>query len=370
MKTIVISAVNLRKGGTLTILRQCLAYLSAEAPKQGWRIIALVHKQELADYPNIEYIELPWSISGWLKRLWCEYVTMHSISKRIGEVDLWLSLHDTSPRVVAKRQAVYCHTSFPFYPADMGDLKYDYKIPIFGYMLRFAYRINIHSNRYLVAQQRWMCEGFHRMFDVPMEKMVYAPPPLNISIPEFTALQPSAPYTFFYAATPDTHKEFQTLGRATALLEEQVGKGKFQVIITIKGDENKYAQWIHQEWGKVESLKFAGFMDKPTLYAHYDMADCLVFPSRIESSPMPVTEYMATKQRQGRMILSDLPYAHETAAGSACTAFVPPKDAEALAQAMHTALEGGSQGFGPVPYPEALEHTARDWDQLFSLLLA
>ena len=30
MKQIVISAVNLRKGGTLTILRQCLAFLSSE----------------------------------------------------------------------------------------------------------------------------------------------------------------------------------------------------------------------------------------------------------------------------------------------------------------------------------------------------
>ena len=96
MKQIVISAVNLRKGGTLTILRQCLAFLSEWAPAHGYRVTALVHKQELADYPNIQYIELPWAIDGWGKRLWCEYVTMGKISRELGAIDLWLSLHDTT----------------------------------------------------------------------------------------------------------------------------------------------------------------------------------------------------------------------------------------------------------------------------------
>ena len=48
-KTIVVSAVSLRKGGTLTILRDCLCYLSTLAVDGHYRIIALVHKRELAD---------------------------------------------------------------------------------------------------------------------------------------------------------------------------------------------------------------------------------------------------------------------------------------------------------------------------------
>ena len=56
MKTIVISAVNLRKGGTLTILRNCLEYLSTLAQTGEYRIVALVHRKELALYPVIVYI--------------------------------------------------------------------------------------------------------------------------------------------------------------------------------------------------------------------------------------------------------------------------------------------------------------------------
>ena len=114
-KTIVVSAVSLRKGGTLTILQDCLCYLSALAADGNYRVIALVHKRELADYPHIEYIEMPDVIKGWGRRLWCEYVTMYKLSQKIMPVYLWLSLHDATPRVVAERRVVYCQTSFPFY---------------------------------------------------------------------------------------------------------------------------------------------------------------------------------------------------------------------------------------------------------------
>ena len=131
MKTIVVSAVNLRKGGTLTILRDCLQYLSSLS--QEYRIVALVHKRELCDYEGIEYIEMPEVIKGWGKRIWCEYVTMYHISKMLSPVYLWLSLHDTTPRVVAEHRAVYCQTSFPFMKVKWNDWKFDYKIALFGF---------------------------------------------------------------------------------------------------------------------------------------------------------------------------------------------------------------------------------------------
>ena len=151
-----VSAVNLRKGGTLTILRDCLQYLSSLTKE--YRVVALVHKRELCDFTGIEYIEMPDIIKGWGKRLWCEYVTMHSISQELAPVYLWLSLHDTSPRVKADRQAVYCQTSFPFYQWTWRDFCFDFKIPLFACFTRFAYRVNVHSNRYLIVQQEWFAQ--------------------------------------------------------------------------------------------------------------------------------------------------------------------------------------------------------------------
>ena len=55
-RVIVVSAVNIRKGGTLTILRECLQYLSE---RDGLKVYALVHDRKLCEYPGIEYREFP-----------------------------------------------------------------------------------------------------------------------------------------------------------------------------------------------------------------------------------------------------------------------------------------------------------------------
>ena len=372
MKRIVISAVNLRKGGTLTILRQCLAFLSEWAPGAGYEVVALVHRQELADYPNIRYIELPWAIDSWSKRLWCEYHTMGQISRQLpGETTLWLSLHDTTPRVQAERQAVYCQTSFPFMKWRLRDFRFDPKIPLFSMLTRFAYRIGIHRDRYLVVQQRWLREGFSRMFGIPSERFIVAPPPRSPAV----ALEGGSdgedregrPFTFLFASTPDVHKNFELLAEASRLLEQRLGQGVFETVFTVSGQENKYASWLRAKWGGVASLRFAGFQTPSDLQRLYASSDCLVFPSRIETWGLPISEFMPYDRP---MLLSDLPYAHETSAGARRVAYFDPDNAEQLASLMEKTLHGDSSLFAPnEPRPTA-PPTAKDWQELFTLLLS
>lgn len=374
--TIVISAVNLRKGGTLTILRQCLEYLSGVAMEKSYRVVALVHKQELADYPNIEYIEMPWTIQGWGKRLWAEYVTMGKISREIGNVDLWLSLHDTTPRVEARRQAVYCHTSFPFFKVNWGDLKFDPKIPIFGVLTKYVYKAFQRRNRFIIVQQEWLRRAFMKTYGLPLEKVVLSRADAPSAYSPDTLVPKQGPsagkkYTFFYASTADAHKDFQTLCRATELLGKKVDPSRFEVILTVSGTENKYAQYLYKEWGQTPSLRFAGLMDKPTLYAHYELADCFVFPSRIETWGLPISEYMQVHEGKRPIILPNLAYAHETSLGAKQVAFFESGDAQQLATLMAQAIEGDYKAFAPRPEPQmAEEPTAQGWAQLFDVLLA
>ena len=368
MKQIVISAVNLRKGGTLTILRQCLAFLSEWAPSKGYEVIALVHQRELADYPNIRYIEIPWAIEGWGKRLWCEYVTMGRIARELGPIDLWLSLHDTTPRVKARRQAVYCQTSFPFLRWRWSDFRFDKKIPLFAMFTRFAYRVGIHKNRYLVVQQQWLREGFSQMFGLPEDRFIVAPPQRE-TLPPQASEEGSAgrPFTFLYAATADVHKNFELLCEAAQRLESKVGKDVFRVILTIDGSENKYASWLRKTWGHVSSLDFSGFMTKERLQATYASTDCLVFPSRIETWGLPISEFLPYDRP---MLLSDLPFAHETAAGAREVGFFDSTSADSLAQAMERVLSGDHKGLAPV-HPRPLQQPkASSWVELFELLLS
>lgn len=364
MKTIVVSAVNLRKGGTLTILRDCLQYLSSLS--QEYRIVALVHKKELCDYEGIEYIEMPEVIKGWGKRIWCEYVTMYHISKMLSPVYLWLSLHDTTPRVVAEHRAVYCQTSFPFMKVKWNDWKFDYKIALFGFLTKLVYKINVSKNDWLIVQADWLRDGFSRMLRLPKGRFIVAPPSLreNIHLVEQSANRNIC--TFFYAATPDCHKNFELLCQAAQMLEDTLGKGQFQVILTIKGVENKYSQWLKQKWGDVESIVFHGLMDRTTLYNYYQSVDCLIFPSRIETWGLPISEFMSTGKP---MLLADLPYAHETSAGSRLTAFFNPESPEDLMEKMLQLLKGDRSFLKPVVSKTIAEPLAEDWKALFERLL-
>ena len=361
-KHIVVSAVNLRKGGTLTVLRECLQYLSGQPDLD---VTALVHKRSLCDFPGIRYVEIPWSIRGWGRRLWCEYVTMHRISKSLPETDLWLSLHDTTPRVRAKRQAVYCHTSFPFLKVHGRDFRMDPKIPLFALLTRFAYRIGVHRNRYLIVQQNWFREGLSSLLHFPAKRIIVAPPHFQpVAIP--AEINKDSIPLFFFPSTPDCHKNFETVCQAAALLEKELGPGRCKVVITVNGSENRYAAWLKKQWGHVSSIDFHGFMSKEELSQYYGLAACLVFPSRVETWGLPISEFMPTGKP---MLLADLPYAHETAAGAGCVAFFPPEDASVLARHMMAVIRNDRSAFSPVP-PQPVEHPhARDWHELFSILL-
>ncbi len=334
-RVIVVSAVNIRKGGTLTILRECLQYLSKQ---EGLKVYALVHRRGLCDYPGIEYLEFPWTIKGWGRRLWCEYVTMHRVSldieKKEGqEIDTWLSLHDTTPRVKAKHREVYCHTSFPFLKWNLRDFRMDPKIPLFAMFTRFAYRINIRRNDCLIVQQEWFRDGLSRITGFPKEKIRVIPPKVSLDgiVPEEVKFELP---TFLYVSTPDCHKNFETLCEAARLLEEEVGQGKFKVLLTISGDENRYARWIAKRWGSVPSIEFTGHLSRERLFGCYKAATCFVFPSRVETWGLPITEYMMLNG--GRMLLADLPYAHGASGGKG--EFFPATDAKRLKDLMYESI--------------------------------
>lgn len=361
-KHIVVSAVNIRRGGTLTVLKECLGYLSS---REDLHVTALVHKRELCDFPGIDYIELPWSIESWVKRLKCEYVTMKGISERLPEIDLWLSLHDTTPPVKARRQAVYCQTSFPFLKVKGRDFLMNPKIALFALFTRFAYQKNVHRNKFLIVQQEWLREGLSKMLKVDRKRFIVAPP--RFEAPAMTDSSTSEPVpVFFFPAIPDCHKNFETLCRAAEQLEGRIGTGRFKLVLTLRGNENKYASWIHQKWGHIDSIDFRGYLSKEALYDYYGKAACLLFPSRVETWGLPISEFKPTGKP---MILSDLPYAHESAAGGRHVAFAPVCDAQAWSELMELVISGESSNFAGLKSTRPEAPYAPSWEDLFKVLL-
>ncbi len=365
MKTIVISAVNLVEAGTLSILKDCLSFLSAFADNNEYRIVAIVHNRNLVDYPNIEYIENTWPKRRWINRLWFEYISMRAISKRIGPVYLWFSLHDTSPSVVAERQAVYCHNAFPFYRWKRHDLLFAPKIVLFALFSKFIYLPNIHSNTYLVVQQDWFRNALHQLFRVEKRKIIVAPPKPVLKQSLLAHGPPQENYSFIFAGSPNSHKNFEVICKAAAILEKE-GFKKYKVHITLKGDENKYAKWIYNKWGSLKTVDFMGFVSREILQHYYTNSNCLIYPSKIESWGLPISEFAHFAKP---MLLADLPYAYDTASGSPLVSFFNPEDPYELAKQMKYLIQGDHSFLKKLENRSISAPVAANWEEIFKILL-
>ena len=372
--------------------------LSEMAQNGEYRVVALVHSHRLANYPGIEYIELPWSVRSWIHRLWCEYVTMHGISKRLGDIDLWLSLHDTTPRVKAKKQAVYCHNSYPFFRWKWHHVWQNYRIVSFALFTKLFYRINLHRNAYVIVQSQWFRQAFCSMLGFDPQRTIVFPPRHNPNLnanpnlnlnektnkndegeeEKVSTLYASTDqaqakvrvkvksFTFLFPAYPDVHKNMECLCEAAEALEKEVGSGRFEVLLTTDKDYNRYSRWLHRRWGHVQSIRFCGFMPKEQLNDLYVQTDCLVFPSQVETWGLPISEFAAT----GRpMLLADRPYAHETAAGSQHTAFFDPDKPMTLKTLMRDVLEGRVEKLKEIPKASIGHPVVHDWHQLIKTII-
>lgn len=364
-RTIVISAVNLTSGGPLTILQECLGYLNSSPLLATYEVIALVHDRKLADFPHIRYIELPRSKKHWINRLYYEYVYFRRLSHRLKPY-LWLSLHDTTPNVRAHRRVVYMHNSIIFDSVRLRDWKFDKTYILFTLFYKYLYRINIRKNDFYIVQQNWFKESIGRTFRIDLDKVVVARP-VNRSQTNLSAApsiyRPCR--TFFFPSLSRPFKNFEVVCQAVEILNGRTAKD-FKVVLTIDGTESKYSAWVYNRYKHVRHIEFTGLLDKKQMGEYYAATDCLLFPSRLETWGLPISEFA----RYARpMILADKDYAREAAEGCARVAFFAPDDPNRLSSLMQSAIEGNFRDFAPVCRIPIQEPYAKNYQELFDILL-
>ena len=357
MKKIVVSGVNIVAGGMLSVYKDCLRELLHY--RNDLEIIALVHDVRLfaeIDDSRLTYMAFPAAKRSWLQRCYHEYVLFHRLSKKLCP-DLWLSMHDTTPWVMADRQVVYCHNAAPFYKLQAREIFVDWKFTLFVYFYRYLYRINLHRNCYVIVQQDWMRQAFRHLFGLSC--VLVARP--QVSIHERIVPRSMCKGMFVYPVTVHTYKNIEILCEAAKILE---GTPSLQIVLTMDGSEGHYAEKIIRQYRDVSTLKFIGYQPREAVFALYAVCEALLFPSRLESWGMPLSEVVPS----GKPILAaDLPYAHEVLDGYEKVKFLDPFDANVWADAIQDVAVGRLRyDLYPAQHPET--PYARTWQELFALL--
>lgn len=357
---IVISAVNFKSGGPLSILQDCLSYMQ-EYYIDSYRVVALVHsKALLTNIDGIECIEFPKSIKLYLYRIYYEYFYFNTLSKELKPY-LWLSLHDMTPTVKADIRAVYCHNPSPFYKLHLKQYLFDPTFTLFHLLYKFIYKINIKKNNYVVVQQDWLRQKFKKIYK--LDSVVVAYPNIQV-IDAKSATNKAEKYQFFFPTLPRFFKNVEVIIDAVRILN-QIEYKNFEVVITIDGVENKYARYIKEYSASVENINFIGKIPREQVFDFYRQCDCLIFPSKLETWGLPITEFKAFAKP---MLVADLPYAYETVGEYQKVNFFDPDNAQELANQMQGVMEGDILFSGNKKSSVAAPFT-QNWAELFHLLL-
>jgi glycosyltransferase involved in cell wall biosynthesis len=356
---VVISAVNFTEGGALSVLRECLAAAVTVLPIQ-WEIVALVNDANLINEPRARLISIASAKKSWFYRLYWEWFGFMRISRQL-KPTLWLSLHDITPRVLAKRQVVYCHNPSPFYNPSLREAITEPKFLLFNWLYKYLYQVNIHRNYAVVVQQEWLRSEFYRLYG--HSNIIVAHPSQQKLPKKISAGSYSGKTIFLYPALPRVFKNFEVLCRAVEMLPDQL-QSKIEIRLTIDGTENIYAKKIKKSFGHIKPLRFLGKQNQEEMFKQYCQCDAVLFPSKLETWGLPISE---SKDYSKPILASDLQYARETVGTYTNVSFLPPDDFYQWADAIKGIIlnewvySGNIEKKIPPPF-------AKDWNHLWTIL--
>lgn len=323
-KNIIISGINMTEGGILTILEELLVYMD-RFPESSYTIVALVNNKKKFENltKNIKYEEYPLSKKNWLFRIFYEYFYFYFYSKK-RNIDIWLSMHDMTPNVVAKKLITYCHNATPFYNMTLKESIYDKKLYLFSKFYKYLYRINIKKNLYIVVQQNWIKQEFEKMYN--LSNVIVNRPSIDPCNINYLKIEKTNKISFFYPSIPRVFKNFELICEAAMKLEKR-GIKNIEFILTIGKNMNKYGDFIYEKYKKVKLLKFVGYLKREEVFTYYDYCDALIFPSKLETCGLPLIEFKSFKKK---IIVSDLLYARENLTDYDLVSFFNPYSVESL----------------------------------------
>lgn len=360
IKRVVISAINVTEAGPLSILKECLNYLSNNLAN-SYEIIALVHDKASFAHENINFYSFPIAKKSWLIRLYYEYIYFYRLSKKIKPY-LWFSLHDMTPNVKSDIQAVYCQNLTPFYSLSLKDVYLGgYKFTLFNLLYRYLYVINIDKNDFVVVQQDSVRNKFKQF--APRCKILVAYP--DMTMQKLANNLPERETIFFYPAFPRVFKNFEVICRACEILLKQ-GINNFEVIFTISGDENRYSKYIYNSFKHIKNIKFMRILSREKVFDLYNKSSCVIFPSKLETWGLPISE---AKFFLKPILLANVEYVYETLGVYDKVKFFDPNDHLELADAMQEIIKRTAV-FDKTEAPSIPGPFAQNWKELFDLLLS
>lgn len=317
--------------GALGVLE---SYYARALRSQG-KYCFLVSTPNLLSSRNVEVLRFPWVKKSWFHRLFFDWIIAPKLLKKL-QPDRILSLQNTTMPLTRIPQTVYEHNALP---KPFCDFRFKlFEEPTLWVRQNVLGSLIVRSLKKadcVIVQSEWMKDRCVKTLGIDSSNVTVEQPVVE-SMPsvEYSA---SVPITFFYPATAFSFKNHDVIVEACCLLKDTVHNASFKVLFTLAGNESDHMLQLRK---KVETKKipieFIGWQSPESMWKLYSKC-ALIFPSSVESFPLPLYEAM---HAGSPIVAPKLQYASEALAGYKRVSFFQVNSPDSLAQSMFYVIAG------------------------------
>jgi len=292
--------------------------------------IFVISKPELKETKNIKVLRFPWIKKSWIHRIYFDYLIAPMLVRKY-EVDEIFSLQNVIVPNANKYQTVYVHNSLPF-----SEYRFSFKenrlLWIYQNIISKSIFKSITKADRVIVQTNWMKSECIKKLNVDGTKLEVNPPQIQINNVNMFDDKFKDIVTFFYPASGVAFKNHKIIVEACIKLRK-VSSAPFKVIFTLSGNENDSIIEMYRIVSEMNlPIEFIGTISRVEVFCYYS-SSILLFPSYVESSPLPLTE---ARIHNTPILASDYAFSHEILDGYVRADFFNAFDAEDLMKKMKT----------------------------------
>ncbi len=319
-------------GGGLSILNDFYVDV-LKNNKDGYKWFFLLSKVKLIETKNIKVIYVPWIKKSWFHRIFFDlFIARKYIKKyKINEI---LSLQNNIIPFLKIKQILYFHNSLPF-------SQYRFRIYeniIFWFyqnIITYVYFFSFLNSNFTVLQANWIRELLIKRKFIRIDNSIVISPVIKHNVTNYFNYKYDNFSTFFYPASPVFFKNHRLIVDACLILSAK--KIHYKIFFTLLGDENNHIKKLKKriDFHKL-NIYFIGNLNREEVFKYYSKS-VLLFPSYIESSPLPLSEAILHKSI---IFTSDTKFSHELCKFYPNTYYFNPFDSLQLSNLMEKLISG------------------------------
>ena len=340
-KIIFINATAATEGGALTILKQFLEGIATHSNKNiFYYVFCSLEGLKTYERENVKVIN---NIKGkkWLDRIKWDLWELKKWSKKKDiRADLIISFQNTGIKYYNNvKQLIYLHQSIPFFQSIKWNFfkKNERSLWFYKNIYKKIIKYSLGNNSFIVVQTGLMKKSVIEQFNWnPMKISVIKPDLKNITMEKVLKIDfKDNKFHIFYPANIAVYKNHEVIINALKYIKDYKSEIYNNLITHFTFDRNLSKNRNTVLINLIKNLqvnchiKFEGKMSYERVLSFYKSCDLMLFPSYIESFPLPLIEAASFGIP---ILVADLPYAREVMIDYEGVKFLNYKDAKLWAK--------------------------------------